>query len=624
MTLRHIQTVTRNIEARSQATRAAYLEKIGLMAASSDGERAQIGCSNLAHAAAGAEKQDRSALRTESRPHFAIISAYNDMLSAHHPLKDYPDLIKEEARSLGATAQFAGGVPAMCDGVTQGRPGMRLSLLSRDVIAMATAVALSHNIFDGALYLGVCDKIVPGLVMGALAFGHIPAVFIPAGPMPSGLSNVKKSQVRQAHAAGQVSREALLEAECASYHGSGTCTFYGTANSNQILMEFMGLHLPGSSFVNPGTPLREALTRACCRHLFQVSLKASKPKPIGVMLDARSFVNAMVGLLATGGSTNHSMHLVAMAACAGLRINWQDFADLSDKTPLLCRIYPNGAADVNHFHQAGGTGFLMRTLLEAGHLHPEAATVWGTGLGSYAQEPFLDEEQKLAWRPPRESSGDVKTLRPVSTPFQATGGLKLIRGPLGEGILKLSSLDPAHWRVRAPAMLFRSETEVQEAFKKGALHKDVFLVLVYQGPRACGMPELHALTAPLQLLQGLGFQVALVTDGRMSGASGKVPAVLHQTPEAARGGRLAFLRDGDILSLDAEQGRLEVELTPEQLAARTALEPPPPLRGFGLDLFETLLKNAAAASEGGGLALLPAADTENKAAENKARVTQKI
>jgi len=550
-----IRDVTDRIIARSAATRGAYLDR---MAAARDQgpARAHLSCSGQAHAYAGAGP-DQEALAQGGAGNLGIVTAYNDMLSAHRPFEHFPELIREAARAAGGTAQVAGGVPAMCDGVTQGATGMELSLFSRDVIAMAAAVALSHNVFDAAVFLGVCDKIVPGLVIAAQSFGHLPAVFLPAGPMTSGLPNDEKARVRQQFASGEVGREALMAAEMAAYHGPGTCTFYGTANSNQMLMEFMGLHLPGASFVNPGTPLRDALTRAGAQRALALSALGEEYTPVCRILDERAFVNGIVGLNATGGSTNHLIHLVAMARAGGILLDWQDFSDLSEVTPLIARVYPNGLADVNHFHAAGGLGYAIGTLLEAGLLHSDTETVAGPGLARYTQEPKLIDGV-LSWRDGPERSLNDKILRPASAPFQPTGGLKRLAGTLGTGVMKVSAVAPEHHVVEAPARVFDDQEGVKAAFKAGAFTGDVVVVVRFQGPRANGMPELHSLTPILSILQGRGHKVALVTDGRMSGASGKVPAAIHVCPEALDGGPIARLRDGDLLRVDAVAGRLDV------------------------------------------------------------------
>ena len=547
--------VTARIAQRSAGPRAAYLAHLAAAKGKGPG-RARLGCANQAHGFAACAPSDKAALAAAAAPSLAIVSAYNDMLSAHQPYEHFPALIRTAARAVGGVALVAGGVPAMCDGVTQGEAGMELSLFSRDVIALATAVALSHNTFDAALFLGICDKIVPGLFIGAASFGHLPGVFVPAGPMTSGLSNDAKAKTRQLYAEGKVGREALLEAESQAYHGPGTCTFYGTANTNQMMMEVMGLHLPGAAFVNPGTPLRDVLTAAAAQRALALTALGDSYTPLGVMIDERSLVNAVVALHASGGSTNHTLHLVAMAAAVGLTLTWADLADLAEITPLLCRIYPNGTADVNHFHAAGGTGFLIRELLGAGLLHPDAQTVMGD-LTAYTQEPAL-ENGALVWREAPATSGDESVLRPAATPFQATGGLRLLHGDLGQAVIKTSAVAPARHVIEAPCRIFHSQEEVQAAFKAGALNRDVVVVVRFQCPRANGMPELHKLMPPLGVLQDRGHKVALVTDGRLSGASGKVPAAIHVTPEAEQGGAIAQLRDGDIIRVDAPAGTLTV------------------------------------------------------------------
>ncbi|WP_374311997.1 phosphogluconate dehydratase [Dongia sp.] len=552
-----IEAVTARIRTRSETSRAKYLARIA-QAKSKGVKRGHLSCGNLAHGFAACGNEEKAALAGTTLPNLGIVSAYNDMLSAHQPLKDYPELIKA-AVSGHATVQFAGGVPAMCDGVTQGQTGMELSLFSRDVIAMATAVSLSHDMFDGALMLGVCDKIVPGLLIGALSFGHLPTVFVPAGPMPSGLPNAEKSRIRQLYAEGKVGRKELLEAEAASYHAAGTCTFYGTANSNQMLMEVMGLHMPGAAFVNPGTPLRAALTAAAAKRVAGATALGNDYRPIGEIVDEKALVNAIVGLLATGGSTNHTIHLIAVAAAAGIKIEWQDFADISGVTPLLCRIYPNGQADVNHFQAAGGFGFLVRELLNAGLLHRDVKTLVGDGLDAYAQEPYLEGDQ-LRWRDAPAQSLDREVLRPASDPFAPEGGIRVLAGNLGQSIIKVSAVKPAHRVIEAPAMVFNSQHDVQKAFKEGKLHRDVVVVVKGQGPRANGMPELHQLTPALGVLLDLGYKVALVTDGRMSGASGKVPAAIHLSPEAVADGPIARIRDGDIIRLDTETSELTLKV----------------------------------------------------------------
>ncbi|HET6907319.1 MAG TPA: phosphogluconate dehydratase, partial [Rhodanobacteraceae bacterium] len=561
-----IAEVTARIAQRSRATRSDYLARID--AARGEGpHRRRLSCGNLAHGFASCGAADKAALRTGTTPNLGIVTAYNDMLSAHQPYERYPELIRRVAREAGVTAQVAGGVPAMCDGITQGRAGMELSLFSREVIAMATAVALSHDMFDAALFLGICDKIVPGLMIGALSFGHLPAVFVPAGPMPSGISNDAKSLVRQRHAEGKATREELLEAEAASYHAPGTCTFYGTANSNQMLMEIMGLHLPGASFVNPNTPLRDALTEAAVRRAAAITALGDDYTPLGRMFDERSVVNGVVGLHATGGSTNHLLHLVAMAAAAGIVLTLQDFDALSGVVPLMARIYPNGHADVNHFHQAGGMPFLIGSLLDAGLLHGDSRTVWGEGLAAYRRMPALAERGQLVWNEATASS-NLDVLRPASDPFRADGGLRVLEGNLGRAVIKVSSVSGERLVVEAPAVIFHDQDEVKQAFDRGELDRDFVAVVRFQGPKAIGMPELHKLTPTLGVLQARGHRVALVTDGRMSGASGKVPAAIHVTPEAIDAGPIGKLRDGDIIRLDAIAGTLEAKVDAAEWAAR--------------------------------------------------------
>ena len=590
--------VTRRIIERSRGTRAAYLERIRRARAESTHRRA-LSCGNLAHGFAACADTDKDRLRSGVIPNLGIVTAYNDMLSAHQPYERYPELIRGIARRLGYTAQVAGGVPAMCDGVTQGRAGMELSLFSRDVIALSTAIALSHDMFDAVVCLGICDKIVPGQLIGALAYGHLPTLFIPAGPMPSGLPNSEKSRVRQLYAEGKAGREELLEAEAASYHSPGTCTFYGTANSNQMFMEIMGLHLPGSSFVNPNTPLREALTEAAIQQIFAITHAAGDYRPIGEVIDERSFVNAIAGLHATGGSTNHLLHLVAMAAAGGIQLGWDDFDALSHAVPLLARVYPNGSADVNHFHAAGGMGFIIRELGRAGLLHLDARTVWGGSLADYAQVPQLDGE-RLHWTALTAPSGDESLLRPVDRPFRADGGLRLLQGPLGRAVIKVSAVQDDRMVVQAPARIFHEQDEVKAAFERGELERDVIVVLRFQGPAANGMPELHKLTPLLTVLQKRGFRVALVTDGRMSGASGQVPAAIHCTPEAAKGGGLARLRDGDVVTVDAVNGRLDVAVDPAEFAARepAVADLSHYHSGFGRELFAAMRATVGAADLG--------------------------
>ena len=562
-----IQDVTDRIAARSRDSRRDYLNRLE-GAREAGVNRTVLSCGNLAHAFAACSPAEKAQLAGHKSLNLGIVTSYNDMLSAHQPYQFYPDLIKQAAREMGSTAQVAGGVPAMCDGVTQGQPGMDLSLFSRDVIAMATAISLSHNMFDAAVYLGICDKIVPGLLIGALTFGHLPAVFVPAGPMPSGIPNDEKAKVRQLYMEGKVGRAELLEAESKSYHAAGTCTFYGTANSNQMLMEIMGLHLPGASFVNPGTPLRDALTREATIRALSLTAQGNDYTPVGHVIDEKAIVNGLVGLHATGGSTNHTMRLIAIAAAAGLQVTWDDMSDLSDATPLLARVYPNGVADVNHFHAAGGMGFLIQELLESGHLHEDVKTVWGNGLSNYTVEAKLIEE-KLTFEPSPKESALPKVLTKVATPFQETGGLKLLSGNLGRSVIKVSAVKPEHRVIEAPARVFHGQEGLQAAFKAGELTGDMIAVVRFSGPKALGMPELHKLTPALGLLQDRGFKVALLTDGRMSGASGKVPAAIHMTPEAVNGGPISKIRDGDMIRLDANQGSLTFLGDEKEFFART-------------------------------------------------------
>ncbi|MFD2755061.1 phosphogluconate dehydratase [Comamonas terrae] len=594
-----VEAVTRRIRERSSATRSAYLEQVDAMASRPPGAQS-MGCANVAHAFAGLPGADRIRIVEQKAPNVAIVTAYNDVLSAHAPLARYPDILKDEARQLGATAQVAGGVPAMCDGVTQGAPGMELSLFSRDAIAQGTAIALSHDMFDAALMLGVCDKIVPGLLIGALHFGHLPTVFVPAGPMTSGLSNNEKAKVREQAAQGLVGRKELLAAESAAYHGEGTCTFYGTANSNQMLLEAMGLHVPGTAFINPGDAERELLTREAMRSVLAIT-KAGRFAPIGRVVDERCIVNAMVALLATGGSTNHLIHWVAVARSAGIVIDWNDFSELSGVVPLLARVYPNGSADVNQFQAAGGPGYVISQLLKAGLMHGDVLTVREEGLWAFARIPRV-EAGKLAWHDAGES-GDLSVLRPAGAPFSPTGGLKLLTGNLGRSVIKVSAVPEDRHVVEAPARVFDSQEALQQAFKAGELERDVVCVVRWQGPRANGMPELHKLTPPLAVLQGKGFKVALVTDGRMSGASGKVPAAIHVSPEAGAGGPLSKVRDGDLVRLDAAAGTLAVLVDEEEWSRRAAAEMPQVQRldngrGFGRELFAGFRRHALSAEEG--------------------------
>ncbi len=593
-----IQDITSRIIARSEPARTAYLARIAA-AKSEKPQRRALGCANQAHGFAACAPGDKAVLRSGDGASLGIVTAYNDMLSAHQPYEHFPDIIRAGARAAGGVAMVAGGVPAMCDGITQGEAGMELSLFSRDVIALATAVSLSHKTFDAAVFLGICDKIVPGLVIGALSFGHLPAVFIPAGPMTSGLPNDEKSRIRQLYAEGKASREELLDAEAKSYHGPGTCTFYGTANTNQMMMEIMGLHLPGAAFINPNTPLRDALTTAATQRAMAITAAGNDYTPIGLILDERAFVNGIVGLHATGGSTNHTLHLVAMAAAAGITLTWDDFSDLAEITPLLARIYPNGSADVNHFHAAGGTGFVIRELLSAGLLHEDVRTVAGNSLGAYAAEPKLVDGQ-VAWFPAPEASGNASVLRGVADPFQPTGGLRVLDGALGRAVIKTSAVKPERHIIEAQAKIFHSQEEVQAAFKAGELNQDCVVVVRFQGPKANGMPELHKLMPPLGVLQDKGFRVALVTDGRLSGASGKVPAAIHVTPEAADGGAIGKLRDGDMIRVDGTNGHLTILVPPEEWAARTAATADLSANHFGTgrDLF-TAFRHAVSSADTG-------------------------
>ncbi|KAA0923253.1 MULTISPECIES: phosphogluconate dehydratase [unclassified Rhodococcus (in: high G+C Gram-positive bacteria)] len=561
-----LRQVTDRIADRSQSARAAYLARIA--AAGDRGPaRGRLACANIAHGFAASGKADKQALRGMVKPNIAIVSAYNDMLSAHKPFENYPAVLKKSVIDAGGIAQFAGGVPAMCDGITQGRDGMQLSLFSRDIIAMSTAIALSHDMFDATLMLGVCDKIVPGMLIGALSFGHLPAVFVPAGPMTSGLPNGEKAKARQLYAEGKVGREALLDAEAASYHGSGTCTFFGTANSNQLLMEVMGLHLPGSSFVNPGTAMRDALTREAAHVVTGLTSLGDDYTPVGEVVDVKSIVNGCVALLATGGSTNHTMHLVAIAKAAGITLTWQDLSDLSAVVPLMARIYPNGQADVNHFHAAGGLGFVIGSLLDAGLMHEDVTTVAGKGLSRYTQEPKLDGDGVM-WQDGTRISHDVSVLRGATEPFSADGGLKMLTGPIGKCVIKTSAVAPEHRVVSGPARVFDDQADFLAAFDAGLLDTDFVAVLRYQGPQANGMPELHKLTPALGILQDRGRSVALITDGRMSGASGKVPAAIHLTPEAASGGPIAKILDGDVITVDSLGGTLSIDVPLAEFEAR--------------------------------------------------------
>lgn len=599
--------VTERLIARSRATREAYLALI--RGAASDGPmRGKLQCANFAHGVAGCGTEDKNSLRMMNAANVAIVSSYNDMLSAHQPYEHFPEQIKKALREVGSVGQFAGGTPAMCDGVTQGEPGMELSLLSREVIAMSTAVALSHNMFDAALMLGICDKIVPGLMMGALRYGHLPMIFVPGGPMPSGISNKQKADVRQRYAEGKATREELLESEMKSYHSPGTCTFYGTANTNQLLMEVMGLHLPGASFVNPYTPLRDALTREAAHQVTRLTKANGSFTPIGEIVDEKSIVNSIVALNATGGSTNHTLHMPAIAMSAGIILTWQDMADLSEVVPTLSHVYPNGKADINHFQAAGGMSFLIRELLEAGLLHEDVNTVAGKGLSRYVQEPFLVDGE-LVWRDGPIESLDETILRPVARAFSPEGGLRVMEGNLGRGVMKVSAVAPEHQIVEAPAVVFQDQQDLADAFKAGQLEKDFVAVMRFQGPRSNGMPELHKMTPFLGVLQDRGFKVALVTDGRMSGASGKIPAAIHVNPEAHSGGPLARVRDGDIIRVDGVKGTLELKVDAEEFAARA---PATGLLGnnvgAGRELF-AFMRLAASSAEQGASAFTSALET---------------
>ena len=588
--------VTERLIERSRATRQRYLAMIAA-AADQGPQRGKLQCANFAHGVAACSGADKQTLRLPDAANVAIVTAYNDMLSAHQPYEDYPQRIKAALHEVGSVGQVAGGVPAMCDGVTQGEPGMEIGLASRETIAMSTAVALSHNMFDAVLCLGICDKIVPGLLIGALRFGHLPAIFVPAGPMPSGLSNKEKAEVRERYAEGKASRDELLESEMKAYHAPGTCTFYGTANTNQMLMEVMGLHLPGASFVNPGTPLRDALTREAAQQVTRLTRQGGQYLPLAQIIDERSLVNAVVALHASGGSTNHTLHLPAIAQAAGIQLTWQDMAELSEVVPTLAHVYPNGKADINHFHAAGGTALLIRELLDAGLLHEDVATVAGPGLRRYTQEPFLDGE-RLIWRAGATASLDENILRPLARPFSAEGGLRLLQGNLGRAVMKLSAVAPERHVVEAPARVFHDQAELAAAFQSGELERDFVAVVRFQGPRCNGMPELHKLTPFLGVLQDRGYQVALVTDGRMSGASGKVPAAIHVCPEAFDGGPLARVRDGDLLRVDGRTGELKVLVDAAEFAAREAVPAPAAQIGCGRELFAFMRASFSSAEQG--------------------------
>lgn len=591
-----LAAITERIIARSRDSRAAYLARVNRFRRKGP-VRHNLGCANLAHGFAACNKSDKEALAEGQAANLGVVNAYNEMLSAHVPYGEYLEPIKAAAKEMGMTAQMAGGVPAMCDGVTQGFPGMELSLFSRDVIAMSAAIALSHDMFDGAICLGVCDKIVPGLMIGALSFGQLPIIFIPAGPMTPGLPNADKAKARQLFAEGKIGRKELLAAESASYHSAGTCTFYGTANTNQMLMEIMGVHLPGSTFINPYTPMREALTRASVHQLARITRDLVTLSDI---ITEKAIVNGIVGLMATGGSTNHAMHIVAIARAAGVQIDWQDLSDISDIIPLMCRIYPNGLADINRFQAVGGIGFLMRELRSAGLLHDDVKTMMGEGgLLPYTKEPFLDNGE-IAWREAASESLDDTVLRPVSSPFAPEGGMRLLKGNVGRSVIKVSAVKPEHRKVTAPAQVFHTQEEFQAAFKSGELEKDFVAVVRFQGPKACGMPELHKLTPPLGVLQDRGFRVALLTDGRMSGASGKIPAAIHMTPEALDNGPIGLIRDGDMIELDAETGTLQLLVSEEELSARqpAQCDLSSVHHGMGRELFAPLRAAVGLAEEG--------------------------
>ncbi|KTD75528.1 phosphogluconate dehydratase [Legionella waltersii] len=593
-----IKEVTARIEARSAKKRADYLEFI-TQAKVQGVQRATLHCGNLAHGFAACSLKDKGILKEKSQANIAIISSYNDLLSAHQPYVSYPDVLKETVSKAGGVAQFAGGVPAMCDGITQGQPGMDLSLLSRDVIAMSAAIALSHNLFDGGLLLGICDKIVPGLFMAALTFGHLPFIFVPAGPMPSGISNQEKARIRQQYAEGIVDKSVLLEAEAASYHSPGTCTFYGTANSNQLVIEVMGLQLPGSSFVNPKSPLRESLTQYAAKQVVSLTALNTNYMPIGKLVSAKTIVNGIVALLASGGSTNHTMHLIAMAERAGHLVNWNDFSQLSSITPLIARIYPNGYADINQFQQAGGMAYFISTLLEANLLHPDVDTVLGFGLERYTKQPKIIDNE-LCWVDGPVQSGNFDVLSSACKPFKPQGGIQVLKGNLGRAVIKTSSLKAEHLYLEAPAVVCSSQEEFSQLFDKGELNKDCIVVVRFQGPKACGMPELHQLTPKLGALMDRGFRIGLVTDGRMSGASGKIPAAIHVTPEATEGGVLSKIRTGDTIRMDCETGLLELLVSNEELAERvpTLIENNGQYQGSGRELFNVLRMNFSGAEYG--------------------------
>lgn len=594
---RYVEEVTQRIIDRSADLRADYLAQIA-EDHNNRPERGKLSCGNLAHGFAACDAGDKSSLRMMESGNMAIVTAYNDMLSAHQPYAEYPEIIKRAMRDIGCTAQVAGGVPAMCDGVTQGQDGMELSLLSRDIIAQCTAISLSHQMFDGVLALGICDKIVPGLLIGVLSFGYLPAIFIPAGPMESGLKNKEKQRIRQLFAEGKIGREELLQAESDSYHSAGTCTFYGTANSNQVLLEALGLQLPGSSFVNPSDPMRQRLTVEACHQLTRVTALGSDYRPVGEIVDERSIVNATVSLLASGGSTNHTMHLVAIARAAGIIVNWDDIAELSAVVPLLAKVYPNGEADVNHFHAAGGTSCMFRQLLDAGFMHGDAKTVWGENFSSFTQESFI-EDDKIVWRESPEQPLDLEVLTTTVQPFSKEGGIRLLAGNIGRGVIKVSAVAPEHQVVEAPAIVLDDQDKLEGMFKAGLLNRDCVVVVRYQGPKALGMPELHKLTPFLGILQDKGYKVALVTDGRMSGASGKVPAAIHLVPEAVDGGLLAKLKNGDLIRVDAVSGQIECLEDMNVVNSREAApNPKGNQRGCGRELFAVNRDNISNAEQG--------------------------
>ncbi len=604
-----IERVTQRIESRSQALRAAYLQQVET-ARQAGPHRGALSCGNLAHGFAACGSSDKQQLRSLTQANVGVVTAYNDMLSAHQPYHDYPQRIKQWVREVGSTAQVAGGVPAMCDGVTQGQPGMELSLFSRDVIAMATAVSLSHNMFDSTLMLGICDKIVPGLLIGALSFGHLPCIFVPAGPMPSGITNKEKARVRELYAEGKVSQTELLDAEAASYHSPGTCTFYGTANSNQLVLELMGLQLPGASFVNPSSPLRDELTRVAAQQATRITDLGTDYTPISQIVDAKSIVNGIVGLIATGGSTNHTMHLIAVARAAGFIVDWDDFAELSSVTPLVARVYPNGEADINHFQRAGGMAFLTYTLLEAGLVHEDVHTVAGFGLSRYTKRPELIDG-KVSWQQGPQASHDETVLRSASAPFSPHGGLSVLSGNLGRAVMKTSAIPEGVEDITAPAIVFSSQHQLDAAFKAGELDRDCVVVVRFQGPQAIGMPELHKLTPPLSILQKRGFKVALVTDGRMSGASGAVPAAIHVTPEAVDGGLLSKVEPGDLIRVGVHSGELSLVVDEATLAQRQGAQADLASShvGMGRELFGGM-RSQASGAEQGACVLFPALSPE--------------